>query len=320
MEELARIGDDYVAFGNSFTSLHIPFTRQLVCPKCYLRAPLHKMYQYFKWSAGEFTGKCPRCTKTVKYKREDTALPRSKVKPVVSYWPPQYMTIKEHPLSRRAEYTLDVTLYEELRDGIMFGDPLFLEDTPWEIIMAVIGNKSFKFAENQVFHMKAPPVTSMTPTLRGWGLPLFMAEFETALLVHMLDKYTESIMVDHLVPFRVLAPPQSGGGENDPMLQMDMGAFSGHVMELIERHRANPTAWNFLPVPLEYQVLGGEANQLAPMEIMEFFEQRLLYSMGIPPEFYKGGAQASAGPILTLRCLRRLGNISPTILTSGSHG
>ena len=112
-------------------------------------------------------------------------------------------------------------------------------------------------------------------------------------------------MVDHLIPFRVLAPPQSSNPDNDPMLQMDMGAFSGHVMELIERHRQNPTAWNFLPVPLEYQVLGGEANQLAPMDIMEFFEQRLLYSMGIPPEFYKGGAVASAGPILTFKMFEK---------------
>ena len=305
MEELGRIGDDYVAFGNSFTSLHIPFTRQLTCPKCFFLAPLNKMYEYFQWQAGEFVGKCPKCSNTVKYIRTDTPLPTSKVKPVVSYWPPQYMEIKEHPLSRRAEYTLDITRYDELRDGVIYGDPLFLEDTPWEIIEAIIANKSFKFAPGQVYHMKCPPVTSMTPTLRGWGLPLFMAEFETALLVHMLDKYTESIMVDYLVPFRVLSPPQTSNASTDPMLQMDMGEFSGHVMGLIERHRQNPTGWNFLPVPLDYQVLGGEAKDLAPVEVMEFFEKRLLYSMGIPPELYKDGANASAGPILTFKMFEK---------------
>jgi hypothetical protein len=305
MQELARVGDDYAAFGNSFTSLHVPFTRQLVCPQCYFRSPLTKMYEHFRWQSGEFTGKCPTCHNTVKYKREDTPLPSGKVTPVVTYWPPQYMEIKEHPLSRRAEYTLDIGRYEELRDGIMLGDPLFLEDTPWELVQAVIQNKSFKFAPSQVKHLKAPPITSMTPTLRGWGLPLFMAEFETALLVHMLDKYTESIMVDYLVPFRVLAPPQSSSASTDPMLQMDMGEFSSHVMSMIERHRSNPTGWNFLPVPLEYQVLGGEAKDLAPVEVMEFFEKRLLYSMGIPPELYKDGANASAGPILTFKMFEK---------------
>jgi hypothetical protein len=307
MEELGRIGDDYVAFGNSFTSLHIPFTRQLTCPKCFLRAPLNKMHRYFKWEGGKFTGRCPRCRSHVTYVREDTPLPRSKVKPTVSYWPPQYMEVLEHPLSRRAEYTLDVTRYDELRDGIMYGNPLYLEDTPWEIIEAVIHNKAFKFAPGQVFHMKAPPVTSMTPTLKGWGLPLFMAEFETALLVHMLDKYTESIMVDHLVPFRILAPPQNSNGNpmSDPMMTMDMSEFSAHVLGLLERHRQNPTGWNFFPVPLEYQVLGGEAQQLAPVEVMEFFEKRLLYSMGIPPELYKDGANASAGPILTFKMFEK---------------
>ena len=304
-EELGKVGDDYIGFGNSFTSLHVPFTRQLVCTSCYFKAPLTKMYPYFRWESGKFVGRCPKCNISVTYKREDTALPKTKTKPVITFWPPQYMDITQHPMSRKTIYRIDVNKYEVLREGVMSGHPLYLEETPWEIIEAILNNQLFQFAPEQIFHLACPPITSLTPTLNGWGLPLFMAEFETALLVHMLDKYTESILVDHLVPFRILSPPQNANPSQDIMMQMDMGDFTQQVMRMIERHRQNPTDWNWLPTPLEHQILGGDATKLAPVEIMEYFEQRLLYAMGIPPEFYKGNAQASAGPILTFKMFEK---------------
>jgi hypothetical protein len=74
MDELASIGDDFIAFGNSFTSLHIPFTRQLICPKCFVKAPISEMTDYYKWNSGTgtFSGKCPMCDLRVNYIREDT--------------------------------------------------------------------------------------------------------------------------------------------------------------------------------------------------------------------------------------------------------
>ena len=304
LQELACIGDDFIAFGNSFTSMHVPFTRALYCPKCFLKAPLNQMTDFYKWSSTDmsFKGKCPSCSLNVTYIREDNEVSSDKVIPVINKWPPQYMEIKKHILSHRTDFYLNVNDYDELRTGIMQGDTMYLEDTPWEIIEAVVKNQKFKFAEGQVFHMANPGITSMEPTLRGWGLPMFMAEFETAILIHMLDKYTESLLVDHLMPFKVLSPPKAAGPMQDPMLQMDMADFSSQVMQMLTRHSKNPTDWNFLPTPLEYQVLGGDAAQFIPTEIQEFYEQRLLHSMGIAPEFYKGGAaSSSAGPILTFK-------------------
>ena len=305
MDDLGTIGDDFIAFGNSFTSLHIPFTRQLVCPSCYFKAPINMLTDFYSWDAGSMTfkGACPKCNNKVKYIREDTPLPTGKIKPVINRWPPQHIEIKRHVISKRTDFYLKVDEYQELYDGIMQGDTMYLEDTPWEIIEAAATNKKFKFEEGQIYHMCNPGVTSMEPTLKGWGLPMFMAEFETALLVHMLDKFTEIIVVDYLMPFRVLAPPAGQKTPaGDPFMNIDMGEFSSHVMRMLDRHRQNPTDWNFLPVPLDYQRIGGEAKDLLPVEILTFYEQRLLHSMGIPPEFYKGGADSpSAGPILTFK-------------------
>jgi len=300
LHEAAIVGDDYMAFGNSFTTVHIPFSRNLICKTCGFTGTLKYMVPYFKWeSGGNFRGTCPACNTTGEYIRHDTQAPPEESTPSIVRWPPQYMEIRHHPLSGRTEYSIDINQYDSLRDGVKRGDLIFLEDTPWEIIEAIMQNRKFQFAEDELYHMRYPSVSCCLPALKGWGLPAFMADFETALLVMMLDKYTEAIIVDYLVPFRVLSPPKGDGTvEGDPMLQLNMGGFSAHVSGLLQQHRRNPTGWNFLPIPLEYQVLGGEAQNLAPVELLEHYEMRLLYAMGIPAEFYNREVQTATNAVI----------------------
>ncbi len=52
------------------------------------------------------------------------------------------------------------------------------------------------------------------------------------------------------------------------------------------------------PVPLEYKALGGEANQLAPKDLLELALDTLLNSVGVPVELYRGGLTMQ--PTLTL--------------------
>jgi len=307
IEELAVIGDDFMAFGNSFTSIHRPFIRNLICPRCSIRAPLKQFKGTVNFSDCVFSGTCPACGHKGKFKHEDSLVPKEMMKPVSTRWPPQFMRIQQHPMSGRTRYSIDLKQYEALSAPILRGDLMFLEETPWEVVEAVCKGAEFEFAEDELYHMAFPVVASSIPNLKGWGLPPFMADFETAVMVTMLDKYVETILVEYLMPFRVISPP-SAGGAKDPMLNMNMQDFVGSVMGMLKRHRRNPTDWNFLPYPLDYQVLGGEAKSLIPVDIMEHFEMRLLHSMGIPPEFYKSsitGFQAAAGPLIGFKMFER---------------
>ena len=45
---LNQVSTDYACYGNSFTSLVIPFRRYLSCPRCYTEWPLKKVF----WHAG----------------------------------------------------------------------------------------------------------------------------------------------------------------------------------------------------------------------------------------------------------------------------
>jgi hypothetical protein len=51
-----------------------------------------------------------------------------------------------------------------------------------------------------------------------------------------------------------------------------------------------------LPFPIQYQALGGDANQFAPYQLMELGRDDLLNGIGIPIEFYKGTLTIQAGP------------------------
>lgn len=307
LEEASTVGDDFIGMGNSFTSMYIPFERDLQCPECSSIFPMMKMFEegYAHWSDLSFNGQCPasNCRRHVKYKPLDRKAPDERLKPRIIRWPPQYMEIKQHPLSGRSQYRCDISKYPELVEGIRNGDPLFLADTPWEFIEAVRVNQPLIFGENQIYQMRMPSLAVTEPGLRGWGLPLFMNEFETALLIIMLDKYTEAIAVDYLVPFRLIAPPKMQGQE-DPLMSIDMGGFMANVRRIIDEHRNNPTSFHTVPFPLEYQTLGGEASQLVPVELLEHFEKRLLHSMGIPEEFQSSSFQ-TAGPLIAFTMFER---------------
>jgi hypothetical protein len=311
MKELALCGDDYIAFGNSFTSVYIPFRRYLICPKCGQMAPLKYLYpDYVKWDGGRFMGRCPKtgCDYTGEFKVEDQRLSISSCKPRVIHWPPQYIQIRQNPVSRRSEYYLDINRYRNLVAGIRGGDPMFLEDTPWEMITSIMNNQLLKFADDELYHMYFQPPSVFSDTLSGWGLPKFLSEFETVVLILLLDRYNECLLTEYLVPFRILSPPPAGkvdGASGDPMLGIGMSKFKANIEAMLEAHRQNPTGYNFLPTPVQYQVLGGDAKNLTPVELMEHFEVRLLNSMGIPQEIYTPSATNAAAPIIGFRMFER---------------
>lgn len=312
LSDLAVVGDDFIAFGNSFTSVYVPFIRQLKCPICGATAPLREIFEdYVEWDNGEFRGKCwsDDCGEDIVYVVADVRKSEDNLKPVIIRWPPQYMSIKYNPITGSKEFRIDFSKYEDLKKGITDRDTLFFAETPMEIINAVHKGEIFEFDEEEIFHISNQTTAYAVPTLNGWGLPKFMSEFETVVLIYMLDKFNESIVADYLVPFRVVSPPSTGNAANigsmDPMLNINMSDFVGYAKKMFDRHRKNPTGWNMFPTPLQYQVLGGEAKDLAPVELMSHFEARLLNGMGIPQEFYTGSINNSAGPIIGFKMFER---------------
>lgn len=76
------------------------------------------------------------------------------------------------------------------------------------------------------------------------------------------------------------------------------------MQQSLKQVKENPTTWIISPIPVQYQMLGGEAKQLAPVELMEWYTSQILADMGIPQEFRQTTFQVVA-PTMGLRMFER---------------
>jgi hypothetical protein len=71
-------------------------------------------------------------------------------------------------------------------------------------------------------------------------------------------------------------------------MNMDLGGLRGQVQAMLRKRRRDPASWHFLSTPIQYQMLGGEARNLAPNDLLESGINTLLNGFGMPAELYRG--------------------------------
>jgi hypothetical protein len=69
------------------------------------------------------------------------------------------------------------------------------------------------------------------------------------------------------------------------------------VESMIAAKRRDPTAIFTSPIPLRYDLLGGDVQKLIPMDIMKQAKEDLLAQAGVPVEFYRGTLQLQVAPV-----------------------
>lgn len=313
LDTLGSIGDNFVCFGNSMTSVHVKINRSLACKQCGASRPLVNLTQGedYTFKGWAFHGKCPACGTDGQFARIDAERRDENDRIAVIEWAPQYVAIKECSITGDADYYYDFP--PEQKQKIREGDHVYLCNLPWEIFETVKNNVPFKFNKDNFKHIKTSVVASMIPKVKGWGLPLFMANFSEVVHLSILQRMEEAVALEYIMPFRVITPPQNGGPV-DPLLGMNMGNFMGQVRGMLKEHKMDPTTWHTLPIPLNYQALGGEAKAIAPTEQIAQCLDNLFTSMGVPQEMYKTSMSLTGGPPISLRMFERLWSHHTTAL------
>lgn len=296
---LHEVSLDYLCYGNSFTSLIVPFRRHLVCPRCYLDVPLREMQANkeawnFRWQMPNFHATCQRgsCGYSGAFHRVDRRTASEKDL-VVMRWPVHEIEIRYDPIRDRRDYVWRIP--EDYRTQIRRGDPQILEGAPWEVVEAVERNGFLLFEKDAIYHMREPTLCGIRH--RGWGISRTLVNFRHAWYVQLLHRMNEAIALDYICPMRVITPaPQTSANPEagDPLLTSDLGSLRGEVSSMIGDHRRDPAGWYFLGTPVQYQLLGGEANQLAPSELLDQGISMLLNGFGMPAELYKGSLSLQA--------------------------
>lgn len=290
MEQLAVLGDDFIAYGNSFSSLMAPFERFLACPACHMERPIEKVsYQFTK--DFKFQGVCPGCGRKGEYSRRDRRSTNDRDFRIMR-WSPHYMVIQYNQLTHDVEYRYRFPDY--IKRKFKEGDKFLLRTTPWEMVDAIRQDKLFRFDNDKIYHMKEPTLAGVRSV--GWGVPRLIANFKQAYYVQVLHRYNEALAIDYIVPFRLLTPKGNGSAVADPLLHQNLGITKTQVIEMLAEHRRDPATWHFMPFPMEYQALGGEGMQMATHELISAGNDELLNGMGVPADFYKGTLQLQVAP------------------------
>ena len=298
LDKLALVGDDYMGFGNSFTSVSLPISRSIQCMQkgCGLLRSVDNLVKGrdYEWDNFKFRGTCPQCGRMSEFKVIDSRRVKEDSKLLIIRWPMNYVAIDHVLVSGFSEYYCKVP--EDIVSKIRAGDPLTLRTVPWEFISAVEKNRYLKMNPDTFIHLKSDTCSTLLLKLKGWGLPKFMSCFSQVVQLQMLDRFNEAIATDFITPMRLLTPALTAGGM-DPLQTFGMQNFMGAVRGMLEEHRMDPTSWHTLPAPVQYHMIGGEAKNLVPTELIDRTLDNLLSSMGVASEFYRGSLSAGGPPI-----------------------
>jgi len=295
------VATDFLTYGNSFTSVLMPFRRYLSCKKCGFEAPLRKIANSgqfrFEWKNFDFHAGCPKCGYAGVWQHVDRRSNQAE-DIEVKRWRPQEIDILYDDFTGKSTYIWKIA--DEYRAKLRQGKLHHIENASWEIIQAVKSNQNLMFDKNVIYHMKEDALAGLLP--RGWGMSRVLTNFRQAYYVQVLQRYNEAIALDYVVPFRVLTPaPRTNGGggseSTDPVHSINLSGFVNRVQQMLAARQRDPARWNVLPFPLEYNALGGEAAELAPRELIDQGQETLLTSIGIPVELFKGSLSVQSAPV-----------------------
>jgi hypothetical protein len=308
LNTVQEIDRDRACYGNGFATMMVPFKRLLVCPKCYAQFPLNEVYKGrhdfdFDWQLPNFIASCPACKTGSGYrgKWHVNDMPvdlEDNLK--IKLWSPHEIEIVHDLYTDEAQYIWRIP--EDYKKQVRSGHLWHLERASMQVLRAIQNNNLFMFHPDAMFHMREPVLSGRRN--RGWGLSRILVNFRQIWYVQVLRRYNEAIGLDYIIPFRLITPEQrSGGGQSglqamtDPMKTVNMGNFQSELMRMLRQRQRDPAGWHFLPFPVKYQALGGDASQLAPKDLLDQAHETLLNGAGTPVELYRGSLQLQTAPV-----------------------
>jgi hypothetical protein len=295
---LKALSRDRSVYGNSFTSVFLPFARYLQCSACDTKTNIKRIDYKFKHKTLSFVWRCKQCKSAQKTGLDDvidTKIPDPRRINIIR-WDPKAIDIDYNPITGEKKYYY--TIPGDIKQKIQRGNKNLLNTIPKGFLLAIKDKKIFEFADGQLFHLKVDAPAGVDS---AWGFPPLTATLKQFYYAAALRKANEAIALDHLVPLRVLHPAQSSGN-SDPIMHLSMSRWVDETKDNIKKWRKDPLHIMFSPVALGTSQIGGNGRALMTLGEVEAAENQILACMGIPREFLYGGLSYT-GSAVTLRML-----------------
>jgi hypothetical protein len=293
--ELIRASLDLHVYGNSFTSVHFPFKRFLVCSSCGAKEDIQFSTFSVKPSKLRYTLTCSSCDyRGVAEVDDKRVLDPQKIN--VIRWDPKLIDIGYNPVTAEAEYFYSIP--SGIKSKVLAGDKHLLTTMPMSVLKAIKEDKLYKFAQSEIFHLKSDAPAGVAS---GWGYPPLTSTIHLFYHASVLRKANEAIALERMVPMRILHP-QATSGNADPIMTMSMGRFMDDLEGNLKQWRKDPNHIMMSPVAVGTTQVGGEGRALMVSQEIDKAEDNIIAALGIPKEFIYGGLSFT-GSSVTLRML-----------------
>lgn len=300
-----KLSTNYYVYGNAFVSVYEPFNRILICGQC----NEHHMVSKVKWewdkSKLQFKiTKCHKCGFKGLAKFYDKPITDDPTKINLISWYPGLIDIDFDPYSGSREYY--VSIPEDQVEKIKRGNKLMLEKTPKEVIEAVRMNRGkrdatpkIKLRRDNIFHLLRPTV-DMPGAENPWGMPVTVSVLRNILYLTVMKRAQLALMLDHIIPFRVLFPGSDVGANTT--MPIDLGDWRKRMQGELKKWKRDPLYIMLSPIPLEQTQIGGQGKSLMVYPEMKQTREEILQGINVPLEFVQGGLTFT-GSSVSLRML-----------------
>jgi hypothetical protein len=308
LANLVQFYMDMASYHNSFSTTDILFERLMTCPGCGFTIssqkfcepgnPFHFRFQINARLRGEwapFHGTCISCKTSGPWDWQDNVHKKTD-QIYIRHWPATEMRPvynQSHDLVIGYYWVIPGTLREAVRKGD-WNEVAFARR---DILEAVRDNHDIYFDKDIIFHA-ADPAPSGVKTM-GWGIGLPGSEYE-AYLLEVMKRANLSVSQSLIAPLKVMMPSPRSTGAGAPTASMDaMATFSGGevaetMLRMAEDHKLDPDDTYVSAYPIEFLMMGGNANQLAPVPLLDNQYQTMLGGLGVPVELFNMSFQTQA--------------------------
>jgi len=335
MERLREIGYDIQCYGNSFSSMHLPFTRALRCVECRSERNMigrdRRILNFeFRQADFSFYVNCHKCKTVRRHMVHDYAKRDARHIKLVR-WDPKKITIEMNEQTQDCRYWLEIDA--QVQAKVRRGDPFTMATLPWSFVAAIKNNQRYLFDNDWFLHLREASLAGLH--LGGWGIPSVLSAFKNFFRLQVLYRYDETLKMDYIVPLRILSPRDLKVPVGNEFMQLNAGSQMNHAKAAVQRHRIDGADWSFFPFPVDYQAVGGEGAQLdqSTRDTIQAEEDRLLNTRKIPPELYRGNLtlqnapvglrlfESSHSPLILLlnRAMQWMSNGVGRFMNSGDH-
>lgn len=282
-----EIGLDYNAYGNAFASVMFQLDKWLECANCKRRIKVDQNRSLYKWRNSQFHLKCPHCSHTGPARQVDV-YPRNLRRAHLIRWNPQNIRVKHNDETGRSVYYY--VLPRKTVNDIKIGDPEVIEHLPYQFLEAARKRRALIMSPSNFYHLKRPTIAQAD---QGWGSPLIYPLLKDAFYLQLMKKAQESILLEHVVPMRVIFPGPATGGA-DPHTTFNLTNWKRKIDAEFQMWKRDNNYIPILPVNIGYQQLGGTARALILHHEFRLHAEQMLAGAGIPVEFIYGGLQWSS--------------------------